>query len=159
MKSQYSYNGKNRKPTPKVTFNGVKLVKDTDYTVKYSNNKKVGTATILIKGIGNYVGEKTITFEIVKAQNPITMKKSKLTLKVKKDLTKNKKIKIAVNKAQGTVSYKIDKKAKSAKITVSAKGVVTVPKNCKKGTYKITVTAKGNKNYASGKAVFTIVVK
>ncbi len=39
-----------------VTVNGAELVKDTDYEISYTNNTWVGTATITIKGKGNYAG-------------------------------------------------------------------------------------------------------
>lgn len=41
------------------------LVKDTDYTLSYSNNTNVGTATITATGKGNFTGTKIITFKIV----------------------------------------------------------------------------------------------
>ncbi len=40
------------------------LTKDKDYTVTYTNNVNVGTATLTIKGIGEYFGEKSYTFKI-----------------------------------------------------------------------------------------------
>lgn len=159
VKSSYTYNGKKQTPTPSVALDGATLVNGTDYTVTYSNNKNVGTATVTIKGIGNYTDEIEVAFEITKAKNPVTLNKAKVTLKTKTDLSKAKKLKISVKNAQGAVTYSVNKKAVSAKIKVTAKGVVTVPKKCKKGTYKITVSAKGNKNYKSGKVVYTIVVK
>ncbi len=42
------------------------LVYGTDYTVSYSNNVNVGTATATITGLGNYQGTLTTTFEIVR---------------------------------------------------------------------------------------------
>ena len=50
----------------------LRLIKDTDYTLTYSNNVNAGTATITLKGIGNFTGEKTITFTIKEAQNSTT---------------------------------------------------------------------------------------
>ena len=53
--------------TPEVTVkNGTrKLIKDIDFTVvEYKNNINTGTATVLIRGINNYTGEKSITFKI-----------------------------------------------------------------------------------------------
>ena len=41
------------------------LQKGIDYTVSYENNTDVGTATALIKGIGDYAGTKRVTFKIV----------------------------------------------------------------------------------------------
>lgn len=40
----------------KAVFNGKNLVEGTDYTLVYSGNKKLGTATVKIKGKGNFKG-------------------------------------------------------------------------------------------------------
>lgn len=60
-----SYTGKAIKPAVTVVLDGVKLKKNKDYKITYKNNKKVGTATITIKGTGSYTGTKKITFSIV----------------------------------------------------------------------------------------------
>lgn len=54
-----AYTGKEIKQSIKVKLNGTTLKEKTDYTIFYNSNKNVGTATIIIKGKGNY--EKTIT--------------------------------------------------------------------------------------------------
>ncbi len=43
---------------------GTLLTKDVDYTVSYSNNTKVGNATVTITGIGHYTGTATKNFKI-----------------------------------------------------------------------------------------------
>ncbi|GEM_PF-5324085 len=62
------YTGKKITPSKNqitVTVNGVTLRK-TDYQiVSYENNLKVGKATLTIKGVGNYGGEKSQQFSIV----------------------------------------------------------------------------------------------
>ena len=60
-----TYTGKALKPDLKITFDKYKLKKNKDYTLTYKNNKKVGTATITIKGKGNFTGKVTRTFYIV----------------------------------------------------------------------------------------------
>ena len=65
-----TYTGKAITPQPVVTLGAKKLIAGTDYTISYANNVNVGTATITIKGIGNYAGTKTARFAIVKAQDP-----------------------------------------------------------------------------------------
>ena len=60
-----TYTGSLIVPNITVSCNDVELVKDTDYTVSYSNNKNVGTATISITGIGDYTGTITKNFNIV----------------------------------------------------------------------------------------------
>ncbi|MDO5538962.1 MAG: hypothetical protein Q4F83_02655 [Eubacteriales bacterium] len=59
-KTTYYYDGKYKKPT--VTISGLKQGKD--YTVSYKNNKNIGTATVTIKGKGNYTGTLTKKFKI-----------------------------------------------------------------------------------------------
>ena len=51
---------------PKITLKNGKesLTEGVDYTVIYSNNVEVGTATITITGIGEYTGTRTATFKI-----------------------------------------------------------------------------------------------
>ena len=60
-----TYTGSLIAPNVTVSCNNVELVKNTDYTVSYSNNKNVGTATISITGIGDYTGTITKNFNIV----------------------------------------------------------------------------------------------
>lgn len=55
------YTGK--KIIPKVKITG--LVKDKDYKVAYTNNKKIGKATVTVTGKGNYKGTLKTTFKIL----------------------------------------------------------------------------------------------
>lgn len=61
-----NYCGKELTPAVSVTCDGKVLTKDTDYTVKYSNNINAGTATVLVEGINGYasVGDAVKTFTI-----------------------------------------------------------------------------------------------
>lgn len=54
--------------TPNIVIkNGTKtLIKNTDYTVTYSDNVKVGTGYATITFMGNYTGTKVISFNILK---------------------------------------------------------------------------------------------
>ena len=65
VSASYSYTGKEIKPVPKVTLNGKTLKANTDYTLKYENNIKEGTASIYITGKGTYSGTVLKTFKIV----------------------------------------------------------------------------------------------
>lgn len=58
------YSGKAKKPAVTVTLDGKKLVRGTDYTVKYSGNKAIGTATVKVTGKGDYTGTAKATFKI-----------------------------------------------------------------------------------------------
>ncbi len=63
-----TYDGNPQYPTPTVTATvggeTVVLVKDTDYTLSYSNNTNVGTATVTATGKGNYSGTVSSTWTI-----------------------------------------------------------------------------------------------
>lgn len=47
-----------------VKYGKTYLMQDRDFTVSYTNNKAVGTATMTITGKGEYIGSKSITFKI-----------------------------------------------------------------------------------------------
>ncbi|MBQ3424324.1 MAG: fibronectin type III domain-containing protein [Clostridia bacterium] len=82
------YTGKALKPIPTVKFNGKKLKKGRDYTVKaWKNNRKVGTAALILKGKGNYTGTLTVRFTIrpkATVLTKVTSRKSGLQVKWKK---------------------------------------------------------------------------
>lgn len=59
-----AYTGSAVTQKPVVKIDNKTLVKDTDYTVNYTNNTNVGVATVTIKGIGKYTGTLTKTFKI-----------------------------------------------------------------------------------------------
>ncbi len=61
----YAYTGKNRKAVITVSDGSYTLKKGTDYTLTYKNCKNIGTASVTIKGIGDYTGEKTLTYKIL----------------------------------------------------------------------------------------------
>ena len=60
------YTGSALEPKLQVSYGGRQLVENVDYTVRYSNNVEVGTATATITGKGNYSGTKSMTFTIEK---------------------------------------------------------------------------------------------
>ena len=65
------YNGVAQEPAPVVTFNGMTLVKGTDYSVSYENNVNVGTATVTCTALANstkYSGSASKTFTITKKE-------------------------------------------------------------------------------------------
>jgi len=62
--SEQAYTGKAVMPSLTVKLGGKTLAAGTDYFVVYRNNVKRGTATVLVTGMGNYVGSKTASFKI-----------------------------------------------------------------------------------------------
>lgn len=62
-----TYTGSAIKPEPVVKDGGTTLQKGTDYTLDYGTNTDVGTGSVKITFKGNYSGETTAYFDIVKA--------------------------------------------------------------------------------------------
>ena len=133
--TSYVYNGKAKKPIVTVKDSkGKKLVKGTDYTVKYSSNTKVGKATATITFKGKYKGTVKKTFTI----NPKSTSLKSVTSKKKKS------IKVIWNKqATQTTGYEIQYSTNS-KFTKNKK-TVTVSKS--KTTSKTISKLKANKKY------------
>ena len=61
------YTGKAVTQSPVVCFDGMVLKNGTDYTLSYSNNTKVGSATVKITGKGNFKDTYSKTFKITSA--------------------------------------------------------------------------------------------
>lgn len=62
---KYSKYTSKYEPKPVIKYNGITLAEGSDYTLTYRNNTNIGTAYIDIKGIGNYEGTRTVSFNIV----------------------------------------------------------------------------------------------
>ena len=117
------YTGKNLTQSIVVKVSGKTLKNGTDYTVKYTNNKDVGTATLTVTGKGGYTGSVKKAFAInpkATALTKVTAGKKQFTAQWKKQATQ-------------TTGYQIQYSLKSD--FASAK-TVTVSKN---GTLKTTV--------------------
>ena len=157
--SNKSYTGKNITQSITVKYNGKTLKNGTDYTVSYSSNKKIGTATVKIAGKGSYTGTITKTFKI----NPAKQEIQKLTAKSKA---------FFVDWAQkGSASgyeiqYATNSKFTSAKkvtITSNKTDKTTVSKLSGKKKYYVRVrsytTVKGTKYYGAWSASKSVTTK
>lgn len=60
----FTYNGKEHRPEVVVTYDGVLLVENSDYTLRYVSNVEPGGALVEVTGINNYKDYKTQPFEI-----------------------------------------------------------------------------------------------
>ena len=159
--SDQVYNGKARKPNPRVEVDGKVLRKDEDYTLRYKNNTQIGTATVIITGKGGYKGQTSERFFIIPQATKLTS--------VKWD-KKAKAAKVAWKKnAKGTgyqLQYSTDKKFKKGVKTINIKkNKITSKtiKGMKKGKYffRIRVVGKSGKKTIQSKwsAVKSLVVK
>ena len=157
--SNKSYTGKNITQSITVKYNGKTLKKGTDYTVSYSNNKNIGTATVKIAGKGSYTGTITKTFKI----NPAKQEIQKLTAKSKAFFVD------WAQKGSATgyeIQYATNLKFTSAKkVTITNKKTdkTTISKLSGKKKYYVRVrsytTVKGTKYYGAWSASKSVTTK
>ena len=142
-----------------VKVGGTVLKNGTDYTVSYSNNKKVGKATVKITGKGKYGGVITKTFKI----NPAKQEIQKLTAKSKAFFID------WAQKGSATgyeIQYATNSKftgAKKVTITNNKTDKTTVSKLSANKKYYVRVrsytTVKGTKYYGAWSATKTVTTK
>lgn len=155
------YNGAAQTPAVTVQFKGVTLTKGIDYTIAYTANKKVGTASITIRGKGLYSGSKVIKFKIVKR----SIKKTKVTIGVKnwtgKPIKPKPTVKIGKVKLKKGVDYTIvryvnNKNAGTAKVVIKGKGGLKGTRTIKfKIRYNISKNGSVTGYYRIGTTTFT----
>ena len=148
------YTGKAITQTPVVKYGSIKL-DSSNYTVSYKNNKKIGTATITIKGKNDFYGSITKTFKIVPKSTTI-----------KKIVASDNKIKVTAAKQTDVTGYQITySKNKSFKTeaSVTSKSTTMTLNKIKKGTYYIKVrtykTVNDTKYYSKYSTVKKITIK
>ena len=124
--STYAYDGKAKKPGVTVKLNGKTLKNSTDYTVSYSNNTKVGTATVKITGKGNYTGSVSKTFKIKNNFKKATVSGISTKAFTGKNITQSITVKYngkTLKKGTDyTVSYSSNKNIGTATVKVTGKG-------------------------------------
>ena len=127
--STYAYDGKAKKPGVTVKLNGKALKNGTDYTVSYSNNTKVGTATVKITGKGNYTGSFSKTFKIKNNFKKATISgisnKSYTGKNITQSITVKYNGKTLKNGTNYTVSYSNNKNIGTATVKIAGKGSYT----------------------------------
>ena len=144
--SSVDYTGAECKPGVTVMDGeAVELTKDKDYTVSYSNNTNPGTATITIKGQGNYTGTYTGSFTIVKKNDP-TPEKINLSSSV---------ITVADQTYTGQALIPSITVVLNGAVLPASAYTVAYSNNVNVGTATVTVTGQGN-YVGSASATFTI---
>ena len=134
----YTYTGYPIAPDIVVTMNGRVLNRGTDYTVTYSNNTNVGTATMTVNGIGSFSGTKTINY-MIEAKN------------IENCLT------TTVDNYQYTGStytpnVTVTDSSNGKTLVAGTDYTITYSNNTNPGTASITVTAL-SKNYTGSKVI------
>ncbi len=131
-----AFTGGQIKPLPELTYNGIALVKGTDYTLKYESNTDAGTASIIITGSAtasenkakkNFTDTITVSFEIT----PLSIEEYTVSPISNKSYTGS-----AVT--PGITLTSGEKRLGSSNYTVSYKN------NVNAGTATVTATGIGN---------------
>ena len=65
-----AWTGSAVEPRPAVRLGGRTLSEGTDYALSFRDNTDAGTATVTIEGRGSYTGAKSVTFRIVRRDEP-----------------------------------------------------------------------------------------
>ena len=65
-----AWTGSAVEPRPTVRLGGRTLSEGTDYALSFRDNTDPGTATVTIEGRGSYTGAKSVTFRIVRRDEP-----------------------------------------------------------------------------------------
>ena len=127
--STYAYDGKAKKPGVTVKLNGKTLKNGADYTASYSNNTKVGTATVKITGKGNYTGSVSKTFKIKNNFKKATVSGISTKAFTGKNITQSITVKYngktLKNGTDYTVSYSSNKNIGTATVKITGKGSYT----------------------------------
>ena len=144
-----TYTGSALKPAVKVTKNGNEITEG--FTVEYSNNTKVGTATATVKVGDTVIG--TAEFQITKATPTISISADPATMS-----------------GSGTVKLTVDGVPTEGSVEVTCNNAITVTKN-ENGTFSATLpnatktytftasyTGAENGNYSNKDAMCTVVV-
>ena len=157
--STKAFTGKNITQSITVKYNGKTLKNGTDYTVSYSSNKNIGTATVKVTGKGSYTGTITKTFKI----NPAKQEIKKLTAKSKAFFVD------WAQKGSATgyeIQYATNSKFTSAKkvtITNNKTDKTTISKLSGNKKYYVRVrsytTVKGTKYYGAWSASKSVTTK
>lgn len=130
-----TYTGKGITPSMKIVDKAMSpdktLTKNEDYIISYIDNLRVGTAGVIIEGIGNYSGSRIITFTI--------RPKSTTLVKVSRG---KRKMKVYWNKQTAQVTGYEIQYATNSKFSKAKKVAVKNP-----ATNKIITKLQGNKKY------------
>lgn len=156
-----AYTGKALKQSIKLKLGNKTLSSEKDYTVSYKNNKKIGTATVTLRGKGKYSGSIKKTFTIKPKTAALKSFKSPKKKQAKVTWKKDSKV------TGYQIVYAINSKFTKGKKTVTVKSYKTTSKTIKslksKKTYYVKVrsykTVKGKKIYSAYSKVKKVKIK
>ena len=134
--TSYTYDGTAKEPTVTVMDGGT-TISSTEYSVSYTNNTNVGTATVTITDVegGNYAVSGSATFAISSADGSLTPPTAKSALVyngIAQDLI------TAGSTTTGTMEYSLD----------GTTYATTIPQGTDAGSYTVYYRVKGDANHS-----------
>ena len=139
------YTGGAITPEVSVTLDDVQLISGTDFSVSYTDNINVGTATAIVTGQGNYQGTASQTFQITKASAAVTTAPTPLVL----TYTGSAQALVEAGEAAGgTMQYSLDGEQFTAEI----------PTSTATGSYTVYYKVHGDANHEDTEAQSVIAV-
>ena len=137
-----TYTGTELKPAVKVTKNGEVI--ETGYSVEYSANTNIGTATATVKVGDTVIG--TATFNIVKAKPTISITAEPASL------VGGGAVKLTVNSDGIPAEGKIEVTCEGVTVTKNSDGTFSAVLQNRTATYTFTVSYKGDANHEEASA-------
>ena len=147
---KYTYDGTEKTPEMIIMDGNYTLRKNTDYTVKCSNNINAGNAELEITGAGNYSGTYKAGFLIEQTKPSLKFDRKTITVKYG---TKPFLCALSEKTTDGTITYSSSNP--KAAVVDPATGKVTIKSG---GTAAIMAYAAKGTNYTSGSTFCTIKV-
>ena len=147
---KYTYDGTEKTPEMIIMDGNYTLQKNTDYTVKCSNNVNAGNAELEITGAGNYSGTYKAGFLIEQTEPSLKFDKKTITVKYG---TKPFLCALSEKTTDGTITYSSSNP--KAAVVDPATGKVTIKGG---GTAAIMAYAAKGTNYTAGSTFCTIKV-
>ena len=147
---KYTYDGTEKTPEMIIMDGNYTLQKNTDYTVKCSNNVNAGNAELEITGAGNYSGTYKAGFLIERTEPNLKFDKKTITVKYG---TKPFLCALSEKTTDGTITYSSSNP--KAAVVDPATGKVTIKGG---GTAAIMAYAAKGTNYTAGSTFCTIKV-
>lgn len=119
---EMTYTGQPSKPIVSVSFDGAMLTENVDYVIAYKNNINVGTAVVVITGMGKFSGSVSKEFKVVLRKGAVI--------------------------SDGTNEYVVMNKGEAAFSKAGKKEKkIIIPATIKVGGKKLKVTAIANKAF------------
>ena len=143
----FIYDGTAKQPAVTVKDGSAVLTEGTDYTVAYTDNTNVGTATVTVTGKGNYSGTKTAQFTITSGVAVVTTAPVAVA-----DLYYNGEAQTLISAGEaagGTMQYSLD----------GTTWQTTLPTAVNAGAYTVYYKAVGDANHSDSEpAVVSVAI-